>query len=161
MIYVERSDIIHAPRDEVFALNADFKNWVGAFPGASSVRLVHEHYEERVFEVLDIVKNEKYTIVQRMREPEKIVREIKKRTLTGKATYTLTATADGTRVTFTMSASLKGYRRLLSPFMKGQLSKNLIAHFLEPIKLVTEAHGQSVRLDENKTATFVPLNGQL
>lgn len=161
LIYVEGSDTIQAPRDEVFASNADFRNWAGAFPGVSSVRLVKEHYEERVFEVFDSVKDERYTIVQRVRAPEKIVREIRRRTMTGKATYTLTVTTEGTRITFTMSASLRGYYRLLGLFMKGQLSKSLITYFLEPVKRVAEARGQRLNSIESQARAVVNLNGHL
>lgn len=156
---MEVSDTIQAPRDEVFAFNADFRNWAGAFPGVSSVRLVKENYEERVFEVFDSVKDERYTIVQRVRAPEKIVREIRRRTMTGKATYTLTAATEGTRITFVMNASLRGYYRLLGPFMKGRLSKSLIAHFLEPVKRVAEARGQRLNPIESEARVLVNLNG--
>ena len=156
---MEVSDTIQAPRDEVFAFNADFRNWAGAFPGVSSVRLVKEHYEERVLEVFDSVKDERYTIVQRVRAPEKIVREIRRRTMTGKATYTLTVATDGTRITFTMNASLRGYYRLLGPFMKGRLSKSLIAHFLEPVKRVAAARGQRLNPIESEARVLVNLNG--
>ncbi len=161
LIYVEGSDTIQAPRDEVFASNADFRNWAGAFPGVSSVRLVKEHYEERVFEVFDSVKDERYTIVQRVRAPDKIVREIRRRTMTGKATYTLTVTTEGTRITFTMSASLRGYYRLLGLFMKGQLSRSLITYFLEPVKRVAEARGQGLNSIESEARALVSLNGHL
>ena len=161
MIYVEVSDMIQAPREEVFALNADFRNWAGVFPDVSSVRLVQERYEERVFEVIDGERHEKYTVVQRLRAPEKIVREIKKRALTGKATYTLTSTAEGTRVTFTMAVTLRGYYRLLSPFMKGQVSRSLITHFLQPLKRAAEARGQVVIPDDGGISTSFALNAAI
>jgi carbon monoxide dehydrogenase subunit G len=161
MIYVEVSDMIQAPREEVFALNADFRNWAGVFPDVSSVRLVQERYEERVFEVVDSGGHEKYTVVQRLRAPEKILREIKKRALTGKAMYTLTSTADGTLVTFTMAVTLRGYYRLLSPFMKGQVSRSLITHFLQPLKRAAEARGQAVVPDDGGISASFALNAAI
>lgn len=79
--------------------------------------------------------------------------------MTGKATYTLTVTTNGTRITFVMNASLRGYYRLLGPFMKGRLSKSLIAHFLEPVKRVAEARGQRLNPIESEARVLVNLNG--
>ncbi len=59
-----------------------------------------------------------------------------------------------------MSASLRGYHRLLSPVMKGQLSKSLITHFLEPIKKVAEARGHRANPNENEEASLLSVNGK-
>ncbi len=146
MIHIEVSDVIQAPRDKVFEVNANYQNWTNIFPDMKSVRLIREEGEKTILEVDDIAEGV-VKLTQRTFLPDRIEREINRHSLDGKATYTFEILSDNSsRMNLSFDVSLKGKYRLGSLFAKGIIIKRLKEFIFEPVKRATT---QSITSTQN------------
>lgn len=137
MIHTEVSEVIGAPREKVFAISTKSEIWPKIYPHIKSVRRLREQYGEISLE-LDSVRGGLITLVQRKRAPEKVVEDMKNHKVRGKSSYTFESLPEGTRVTLSFDLEMIGLYKLLAPFAKGYIKKQLMALVLSPLKKAAE-----------------------
>lgn len=139
VIYLELSETIRAPREEVFRLNANYEGWPQLFPDVKSLRVIGEQYGETVIEIGDGSENVEKTVLRKF-APTKMVKEVSNGILDGMEMYSFDALGDSsTRVTLTFLASMKGLYKLSTPFIKGYLRTRLRELRITPVKELIEA----------------------
>jgi hypothetical protein len=112
---------IHAPRDRVFALYANYANWPTIFPTIKGVRLVRDEGDGKLLEI-DHVEG-RVPNVLRLRPPDTIEVDEVKRRYTATFRNTFETVPDGTRYT-----------------LAGDIHRQMTTLVLEPIKHVAESH---------------------
>ncbi len=134
MIHVEVSDVIKAPRDRVYDLNANYWDWTKLFPDMKSVRLVRKEGDCVILEV-DDVREGLVALTQRAIPPDRIEREVKRRSLEGRAVYSFESLSpNSTRMTLTFDVSLRGKYKLASLFARRIIVQRLKEFIFEPVK---------------------------
>jgi Polyketide cyclase / dehydrase and lipid transport len=136
MLHVETSITIQAPRARVVEIYQDCPNWSNLFPTIKAVRLVREepgrqvleidHREGRVINILTLVS------------PEEVELEEFKKKYDGKFVNRFEAVPGGTRFTVAADISLKGFYKLLAPFLDGYIRKQITVFVLDPVKKLAE-----------------------
>jgi Polyketide cyclase / dehydrase and lipid transport len=136
MLHVEASTTIQAPRTRVVEIYQDYYNWPSLFPTIKAVRLIREepgkkvleidHAEGRVINILTIIS------------PEEVVLEEFKKKYDGKFVNRFEAVPEGTRLTVAADISLKGFYKLLAPFLHNYIRKQITVFVLDPIKNFAE-----------------------
>jgi uncharacterized membrane protein len=141
VIQAQLSVTIPAPKEKVYAMNADYPNWPKFFPNYKSVRLVSENGNERVLE--SVVTNRKGRMrtskqIQRIISSERIEEEVPLNThsnllfttLSLRIIRTYETVQEGTRVVVTVFLQPGRYSqfsmyRLLKRRMENQISSNM------------------------------------
>ena len=141
MLHVETSTTIQAPKTRVVEIYNDYRNWPNLFPTIKAVRLVREepgrkileidHKEGRVINILTLVS------------PEEMQLEEFKKKYDGKFTNRFEAVSGGTRFTVVADISLKGFYKLLAPFLDGYIRKQITIFVLDPVKKAAEGQQRS------------------
>ncbi len=141
MTYIEVSDVIRVPRNRLFDFMTDHNNWRKIYPNVATVNRRESDYGDTL---LDITESDgkNYTVIQRMRRPDKLVREIRGRTIQGWASYTLNTLAEDTFVTFTFQTRSRGLLGVLGPFVKDFAGKHMRATYFDPLKRAAETEFQ-------------------
>jgi hypothetical protein len=134
---VQVSALIRAPRDSVSRLYADFLGWGDLFPTISAVRVVRRAGPKVVLEV-DHVEGVVLNVLEYRSVGEIELWESKRRY---DATFSnrFEIVADGTLFTVLGNIELKGWARLLRPFLGGYVRAQMRRYQLAPIKCVAEA----------------------
>jgi hypothetical protein len=132
------SVLIRKPQAEVAALYRTYATWPKVFPTIRAVRLLREeagrttleidHREGRVINILTVVS------------PEEIKLEEVKRKYDATFLNRFEAVPEGTRYTLVGDIALKGPYKVLGPFLKGYIRKQMNAFVLEPLKIYAEGH---------------------
>ncbi len=138
MIYTEVSDVVRVPRDKLFDFMTDSSNWPKIYPSVASVTPKKNEYGETLLEITE-ADGEVFTVEQRFRRPDKLVRVIRRRTIEGLATYAFNPVSEGTLVTFAFQMKFRGLFQFLTPFVTGFARKHLKAAYFDPLKGVAEA----------------------
>ena len=86
LIYTELSDVVRVPRDTLFDFMTDNNNWRKTYPNVALVTPKENQYGETLLEITES-DGEVYTVEQRFRRPDKLVRVIRGRAVEGLATY--------------------------------------------------------------------------
>lgn len=141
MIYTEVSDVVRVPRDKLFDFMTDNSNWRKIYPNVASVTPKENEYGETLLEITE-ADGEVYTVEQRCRRPDKLVRVIRRRAIEGFATYAFNPVSEGTLVTFAFQMKFRGLFQFLTPFVTGSARKHMKAAYFDPLKGVAEAEFQ-------------------
>jgi hypothetical protein len=135
-VQVQTSTLIHAPQPRVIAIYRDYHTWPKFFPTIKAVRLLSEegnkttleidHQEGRVINTLTFISAQDIRL-----------EEVKKKY---DATFLnrFEAVSEGTRYTLVGDIFLKGIYKLLTPFLKKYIRKQMTALVLEPLKRYAE-----------------------
>lgn len=141
LIYAEVSDVVHVPRDKLFDFMTDNSTWRKIYPNVASVTPKKNDYGETLLEITES-DGESYTVEQRFRRPDKLVRVIRRRAIEGFATYAFNSVSGGTLVTFAIQMKFRGLFQFLTPFVTGFVRKHMQAAYFDPLKGVAEAEFQ-------------------
>lgn len=137
ILRVETCTLIHAPQARVIAVYRDYTNWPKIFPTIKAVRLLCEepnkitleidHREGLVANILTFISSEDIKL-----------EEFKKKY---DATFLnrFEAVSEGTRYTLIGDISIKPPYKVLAPFLKGYISKQMKKFVLEPVKTRAES----------------------
>ncbi len=141
LFYTEVSDVIRVPRNQLFDFMTDHNNWRKIYPNVASVKRRETDFGETLLDITES-DGENYTVVQRMRRPDKLVREIRRRTIQGWASYTLDTVPEGTFVALTFQMKFRGLLGVLTPFVKDFAGKHMRAAYFDPLKRAAEVEFQ-------------------
>ena len=133
---VTMSTVIRAPRDRVFAIYANYRDWPKIFPTIKGVRLVRDDGDVKLLEIdhrEGLVPN-----TLRLRPPDVIAVDEIKRRYTGTFTNTFEVAPGGTRYTVAADTHLKGGYKLATPLVAGYVRHQLVTLVLDPIKQCAE-----------------------
>lgn len=132
-MHVSASTLIRAPRDQVFAIYADYVNWPELFPiTIKAVRLVREEGGTKLLEIDHVEGLVQNTL--RLRPPDTIEVDEDKRKYTATFVNTFEAVSDGTRYTVVGDIHLKGWYKLAAPFVGGYVRRQMVRFVLEPMR---------------------------
>ena len=136
VLHVEASTTIRAPRTRVVEIYQDYRNWPKFFPTIKAVRLVREEPRRKVLEI-DHDEGRVINILTTV-SPEEVVLEEFKKKYDGKFVNRFEAVPGGTRFTVAADISLKGFYKLLAPFVDGYIRKQITVFVLDPVKKFAE-----------------------
>jgi hypothetical protein len=142
-MHISVSTQIHAPRDQVFAIYANYSNWPKIFPTIKGVRLVREQDNGKLLEIdhlEGLVPN-----LLRLRPPDTIEVDEVKRRYTATFLNTFETTPDGTRYTVTGDIHLRRWYKLAAPFVGGYIRRQIANFVLAPIKHAAESSNTDLR----------------
>jgi hypothetical protein len=137
MLQVEVSDTVRAPRQTVMDVYADYAGWPRLFPTISGVRLLRRQGDKLVLEV-DHVEGKVLNELL-VRPPDAIDLWEEKRRYDARFANRFEPVRDGTRFTVHGDIFLKGWARLLRPFVPGYARRLIRRLQLEPVKAEAEA----------------------
>jgi hypothetical protein len=136
----EVSAVVRAPKQTVSAVYAAYQDWPGLFPTISRVRLISRDGPRLALEVNhveDTVLNERI-----LRCPDEIdLWEIKRR-YDACFRNRFVAIPEGTLFVVTGEIWLKGWARLLRPFLTGYIRRQMRRLQLRPVQARAEAQAQ-------------------
>ena len=136
VLHVEASTTIEAPQPRVVEIYQDYRNWPNLFPTIKAVRLVREDSHSKVLEV-DHIEGRVINILTIV-SPEEVVLEEFKKKYDGKFVNRFEVVPDGTRFTVTADISLKGFYKVLAPFLHDYIRKQITVFVLDPVKKSAE-----------------------
>ena len=136
VLHVEASTTIRAPRTRVVEIYLDYRNWPKLFPTIKEVRLVREEPQRKVLEI-DHKEGRVINILTTV-SPEEVVLEEFKKKYDGKFVNRFEDVPDGTRFTVAADISLKGFYKLVAPFLDGYIRKQITVFVLDPVKKFAE-----------------------
>ena len=141
MLQVEVSTTVHAPRETVLGVYADYQGWPRLFPTISGVRLLRREGPKLVLEV-DHVEG---TVVNELtvRPPDALDLWEEKRRYDARFHNRFATVPGGTRFTARGEIYLKGWARLLRPFLRGYVRSQMQRLQLRPVKTEAEARARA------------------
>ena len=137
MLHMEVSTTVRAPRRTVLDVYADYASWPRLFPTISGVRLVRDEGDKLVLEV-DHVEG-KVVNELLVRPPDTLELWEEKRHYDALFSNRFENVPGGTRLTVRGDISLKGWARLLRPFLRGYARRQIERLQLRPVKAEAEA----------------------
>jgi Polyketide cyclase / dehydrase and lipid transport len=140
MLHVEVSDTVRAPRETILAVYADYAGWPGLFPTISGVRLLRRAGDKLVLEV-DHAEGKVLNELL-VRPPGTLDLWEEKRRYDARFSNRLEPVAGGTRWTVGGDIHLKGWARLLRPFLRGYARRLIRRLQVQPVKAEAEARAQ-------------------
>lgn len=140
LLHAEFTTLVRAPLDLTYRLNAEYRNLPRVFPRVRTILSVKETYGETRLEAVD-EKGRRFTVVQRTRPLDRVVREVKTKDEVDKVSFTLGQAPEGTRVAATLDMELKGLFAISTPFLGQYACERLVSLYIEPLKTVAEAEG--------------------
>jgi Polyketide cyclase / dehydrase and lipid transport len=129
--------MVDAPRETVLDVYADYRGWPGLFPTISRVRLLRREGAKLVLEVDHVEGKVLNELV--VRPPDAIDLWEEKRRYDALFLNRLEAVPGGTRFTVRGEIYLKGWARLLRPFLGGFVRRQMRRLQLQPVKAEAEA----------------------
>jgi hypothetical protein len=140
MLHVEVTTMVEAPRQTVLDVYADYPSWPRLFPTISGVRLLRRDGPKLVLEVDHLegkVVNELL-----VRPPDELELWEEKRRYNARFNNRLETVPGGTRFTIRGDICLKGWARLLRPFLGGYVRRLMRRLQLQPVKAEAEARAR-------------------
>ena len=140
MLHVEASTTVRAPKETVSAVYADYRNWPALFPTISGVRLLGRDGPKLILEVDHAegkVRNELL-----VRPPDELHLWEVKRRYDARFRNRFDAVPGGTRFTVSGDIRLKGWARLLQPFLGGYVRRQVQRFQLRPVQAEAEARAR-------------------
>ena len=133
MVHIETSIVIHAPPEHVMAAYRDYHHWPQIFPTIKGVRLTREQPGQQVLEI-DHQEGRVVNVLTDIAPDEIELQEWKKRY---DATFRncFQPIPAGTRYTLCADIALKGFYRLLTPFVRGYIRRQMVELVLEPVRM--------------------------
>jgi hypothetical protein len=137
VLQVETSITIRAPKQRVEAIYAGYPNWPRLFPTIKGVRLIGRQGARQVLEVDHVEGKVINELV--VRPPDEIDLWEVKRRYDARFANRFQAVPSGTRWTVRGDIHLKGWARLLRPFLRGYARRQIDRLQLRPVKAAAEA----------------------
>jgi hypothetical protein len=132
VLQVEVSTTVQAPRETVLDVYADYQGWPRLFPTISGVRLLRREGPTLVLEV-DHVQGKVLNELT-VRPPAALDLWEEKRRYDAWFRNRLETVPGGTRFTVRGEIHLKGWARLLQPFLRGFVRRQMERLQLQPVK---------------------------
>ncbi len=136
MIHVDVGTVIKAPKETVSDVYADYSNWPSVFPTINGVRLIRREGSRQILEI----DHAEGKVVNEMvvRSPDEIdLWEIKRR-YTARFLNRFQAVPGGTRFAVSGEIYLRGIAKLLQPFLRGYVRRQMERWQLRPVKAAAE-----------------------
>jgi Polyketide cyclase / dehydrase and lipid transport len=137
LLQVEVFTTVQAPRETVLGVYADYQGWPRLFPTISGVRVLGHEGPKLVLEVDHVEGKVINELV--VRPPDAIDLWEEKRRYDALFRNRFACTHDGTRFTVRGEIHLKGWARLLQPFLRGHVRRQMQRLQLQPVKAEAEA----------------------
>ena len=141
MLQVEVSTMITAPRQTVLDVYADYPSWPRLFPTISAVRLLGREGPKLVLEVDHVEGKVINELV--IRPPDRLDLWEEKRRYDARFRNRFESVPGGTRFTVRGEVHLKGWARLLQPFLRGYVRRQMQRLQLQPVKAEAEARARA------------------
>jgi hypothetical protein len=137
MLHVEVSTMVKAPPETVLDVYADWSGWPRLFPTISGVRLLRREGEKLVLEVDHVEGRVINELV--VRPPDTLELWEEKRRYNARFSNRFEAVPGGARFTDRGDIYLKGWARLLQPFLAWYVRRLMRRLQLQPVKAEAEA----------------------
>ena len=137
VIHVEVSTIVRAPTDVVSSVYADYTHWHEVFPTISAVRLIRVEGSRQILEIDH--REGKVINTLTVRSPDCIELEEVKRRYDARFINRFDAVPAGTLFTVLGDICLKGWAKLLTPFVGVYVRRQMERYQLRPVKVAAEA----------------------
>jgi Polyketide cyclase / dehydrase and lipid transport len=141
VLQVEVSTMITAPRQTVLDVYADYASWPRLFPTISAVRLLGREGPKLVLEVDHVEGKVINELV--IRPPDRLDLWEEKRRYDARFRNRFESVPGGTRFTVRGEVHLKGWARLLQPFLRGYVRRQMQRLQLQPVKAEAEARARA------------------
>jgi hypothetical protein len=141
VLQVEVATMIKAPRQTVLDVYADYPGWPRLFPTISAVRLLGREGPKLVLEVDHVEGKVINEFV--VRPPDQVDLWEEKRRYDARFRNRFENVPDGTRFTVRGEIRLKGWARLLQPFLRGHVRRQMQRLQLQPVKAEAEARARA------------------
>jgi hypothetical protein len=144
VLHVEVSTTVKAPRQTVLEVYADSASWPRMFPTISAVRLLRREGAKLVLEVDHEVDHVEGKVVNELvvRPPDALDLWEEKRRYDARFLNRFETVPGGTRFTVRGDIYLKGWARLLQPFLRGYVREQLRRLQLQPVQAEAEARAR-------------------
>jgi Polyketide cyclase / dehydrase and lipid transport len=137
VLQVETSTIVSTPKETVLEVYADYPSWPCLFPTISGVRLLRREGAKLVLEVDHVEGKVINELV--VRPPDELdLWEVKRRS-NARFRNRFQTVPGGTRFTVRGDIYLKGWARLLQPFLGSYARRQMQRLQLQPVKAAAEA----------------------
>jgi hypothetical protein len=143
VLHVEVSTVVEAPRQTVLDVYADYASWPRLFPTISAVRLLGREGPKLALEVDHVEGKVLNELV--VRAPDQLDLWEEKRRYDARFLNRFESIPDGTRFTVSGELHLKGWARLLQPFLRGYVRRQMRRLQLQPVKAEAEARARADR----------------
>jgi hypothetical protein len=143
VLHVEVSTVVEAPRQTVLDVYADYASWPRLFPTISAVRLLGREGAKLALEVDHVEGKVLNELV--VRAPDQLDLWEEKRRYDARFLNRFESIPDGTRFTVSGELHLKGWARLLQPFLRGYVRRQMRRLQLQPVKAEAEARARADR----------------
>lgn len=140
MLQVEASTTVDAPKETVLDVYADYRSWPGLFPTISGVRLLRREGAKLVLQVDHVEGKVINELV--VRPPDAIDLWEEKRRYDAWFLNRFETVPGGTRFTVRGEIYLKGWARLLRPFLSGFVRRQMRRLQLQPVRAEAEARAR-------------------
>jgi hypothetical protein len=137
VLQVKVSTMVRAPRQTVLDVYADYASWPRLFPTINAVRLLGREGPKLVLEVDHVEGKVINELV--VRPPDQLDLWEEKRRYDARFLNRFENVPDGTRFTVRGEIHLKGWARLLWPFLGGYVRRQMRRFQLQPVKAEAEA----------------------
>jgi hypothetical protein len=140
VMHVEASTVVRAPKETVLEVYADYRNWPHLFPTISGVRLLRREGAKLILEI-DHVEGKVLNELL-VRPPDELdLWEVKRRN-DARFHNRFENVPGGTRFTVRGDIYLKGWARLLQPFLRGYVRRQMERLQLQPVRAEAEARAR-------------------
>jgi hypothetical protein len=143
VLQVQVTTTVQAPRQTVLDVYADYQRWPRLFPTISGVRLLRREGPKLVLEVDHVEGKVVNELV--VRPPDEIDLWEEKRHYDARFRSRFETVPGGTRFTVRGGIYLKGWARLLRPFLRGFVRRQLRRLQLQPVQVEAEARARQAR----------------
>jgi Polyketide cyclase / dehydrase and lipid transport len=137
---VEVTTTVQAPRQTVLDVYADYQSWPRLFPTISGVRLLRREGPKLVLEVDHVEGKVVNELV--VRPPDEIDLWEEKRHYDARFRNRFETVPGGIRFTVRGDIYLKGWARLLQPFLRGLVRRQMRRLQLQPVQAEAEARAR-------------------
>lgn len=139
-MHVEASTMVKAPKETVSEVYSDYRSWPRLFPTISGVRLLRREGSKLVLEIDHIEGKVINELVVRSSDELDLWEE--KRRYDARFLNRFDAVPGGTRFTVRGDIYLKGLARVLQPFLRGYVRRQMDRLQLQPVKVEAEARAR-------------------
>ncbi len=140
MLHVDASIRINAPTERVWDVYTDYRSWPQVFPTIKGVRLIRGEGARQVLKV-DHVEG---TVINELvlYPPDEVDLWEVKRRYDARFLNRFSTVPSGTRLTVGADIYLKGWAKLLRPFLRGYVTRQIEQFQLRPVKAAAERNSR-------------------
>jgi hypothetical protein len=143
IVHVELSTLVHAPRDVVATVYADYEQWPRLFPTIRAVRPIRQEGPALVLEIDRAEGTVINTLIARV--PESLDLWEIQRHYHARLLNRFETVPGGTRLSVRGDIKLKGYAKVLRPFLYVYVRWLIGRCRLEPVKTAAERRARHAR----------------